>query len=193
MKSISSFLCLLTAILCFAQSAQAQYTDQIHRNRDGFVDRIGQSLSDAELVDLIGEDIYFDTVIGARKQYNAGRKLILGGAIGIGAGYLAASYGSYLILASQGRRVAYDDNYYGYYHQYDYTDSSPFGTVAGSLLAISGYAALISGFLALDAGIPLKIIGQSRLNWVENNYNERQAWSVQLGPTPSGVGIAVRF
>ena len=53
----------------------------------------GRRLSDDELIDLIGEDIYFNTVVGARKQYNVGRKLLVGGLIGMGAGYLAASTG----------------------------------------------------------------------------------------------------
>ena len=58
---------------------------------------------------------------------------------------------------------------------------------------VLGSIATALGGTALSVGIPLKAIGQSRLNWVENDYNEHQGYSIHFGSTPSGVGIALRF
>ena len=183
---------LFAAFLCLTQNANAQYA-QIHRDGDTFVNNTGQTLSDAELIDLVGERIYFDTVVGARKQYNAGRKLITGGLIGMGTGYLAASLGTYMLVKNSGSTVyyyRYNDNYPD---RYDYREPDSLGAVTGALLAVTGYAALMSGYLAINAGIPLKIIGKSRLNWVENEFNERPAVTCQFGPTPHGVGLSLQF
>ena len=184
---------LLAAILCFAQNASAQYA-RIHRDGARFVDNRGVTLTDDDLINLIGEDIYFDTVVGARKQYNAGRRLITGGLIGIGTGYLAASLGTYMLVTSSENSVRYYSANDNYPYRYDYDEPDPLLAVSGALLAVSGYVALFSGYCALNAGIPLKIIGKSRLNWVENDYNDRaRGYSLQFGPAPSGLGLTLTF
>ena len=190
MKRIVLLSCLLFACLFFPRNAQAQYAPQIHRDRDGFVGQDGRRLSDAELIDLVGEDIYFDTVVGARKQYNAGRKLLTGGLLGVGLGYLAASGGTYMLVDVSERRVRREMED-GRRHYNNWPES--FYAGAGTLLAITGYTALISGFMALDAGIPLKIIGQSRLNWVENDFNDRQRLTGRIGPAEHGFGLTLNF
>ena len=61
-------------------------------------------------------------------------------------------------------------------------------------LLASGYVATIAGGVVLTAGIPLKAIGQSRLNWVENDFNDRsRRASLRFGAAPSGVGLTLRF
>ena len=193
MKRILLIGGLLATLLCLAQNASAQYA-RIHRDGAGFVDNRGMTLTDDALIDLIGEDVFFDTVIGARKQYNAGRKLITGGLIGIGAGYLAASFGTYMLVASSESSVRYYSSNDNYPYRYDYDDPDPLQAVTGALLAAGGYIALFSGYCALSAGIPLKIIGKSRLNWVENDFNDRaRGYSLQFGPAPSGLGLTLTF
>ena len=193
MKRILLIVGLLAALLCSAQNANAQYS-RIYRDGARFVDNRGMTLTDDDLINLIGEDVYFDTVIGARKQYNAGRRLITGGLIGIGTGYLAASLGTYMLVASSENTVRYYSANDNYPYRYDYDEPDPLQAVTGALLAVSGYVALFSGYCALNAGIPLKIIGKSRLNWVENDYNDRaRGYSLQFGPAPSGLGLTLTF
>lgn len=190
MKRIVLLSCLFAACLFSPRNAQAQYAPRIHRDHDGFVTQDWRRLSDDELIDLVGEDIYFDTVVGARKQYNAGRKLLTGGLIGIGAGYLAASGGTYMLAEISERRVRREmEDGRRYYNNWP----ESFYAGAGALLAITGYTALISGFMALEAGIPLRIIGQSRLNWVENDFNERQGLTCRFGPADHGFGLTLTF
>ena len=185
MKKILLLCGLVAAFLCLAQNANAQYIpDQIHRDGAGFVDNHGMVLSDQEIIDLVGEDIYFDTVVGARKQYSAGRNLIRSGAITAGAGFLGFMTGVVLVAYSE---TGYDRVAQTYY------DVDGTGAL-GAVLVITGGLAATAGCLLLDAGLPLKIIGQSRLNWVENDYNDRsRGYSLHVGAAPHGVGLTMSF
>ena len=199
MKRILLACGLAAALLGLSQNASAQY-NQIRRDGTNFVDQTGRTLSDQALIDLVGEDIYFDTVVGARKQYNVGRKLIRGGAIGLGAGFLSAVGGAALLMASTSEPVIYYDHDYGFQANYPdrdyyYDDSGDrLGALTGGILLIGGYVAMITGSLVLEAGIPLKIIGKSRLNWVENDFNDRsREASLRFGAAPSGLGLTLTF
>ena len=175
---------IIAAFLCLAQNANAQYLPtQIHRDRANFVDERGRTLSDSELIDAIGADIFQETVVGARKQYTAGRKLLVSGIAGLGVG-VAGMLGGAAIIASAGPHQNSNNEVY-----FDDNDKA----ATGGLVVLLGSVATALGGTALSVGIPLKVIGQSRLNWVENDYNERHAASLHLGATPNGVGLAFRF
>ena len=183
MRNLTIFCGLVAAFLCLAQNANAQYLPaQIHRDGDGFVDEHRRGLSDSELIDAIGIDIFEDTVIGARKQYNAGRKLITGGAIAAGAGLLSWLGGMASIAAAGATQRSNGELYF--------EDDAL--AVGGALMIVSGGIAMSLGSCALSAGIPLKVIGQSRLNWVENDYNDRN-YSLHVGAAPHGVGLTLNF
>ena len=169
--------------MCLVQNANAQYLpDRIHRDGDRFVDDRHRVLSDNELIDAVGIDIFEETVVGARKQYNAGRKLVISGAIGAGAGMTGLLTGVVMLAAS----MATDSS------GRTYVAEEELG-FAGGMLTILGGTALGLGATALSAGIPLKVIGQSRLNWVENDYNERQNYTLHVGAAPHGVGFTLNF
>lgn len=190
MKKMLLISGLFAAFLCLAQSAHAQYVPQIHRDGADFVDQAGRTLSDQDLIGLVGDEVYFDTVVGARRQYNAGRKLFIGGAIGMGIGLTSIIGGAFLIADSGGvERSKYFDSDQV---RHDYGDDS--GAMAGAALFIGGYVATIVGGGALTVGLPLSIIGKSRLNWVENDYNNRsREASLRFGYAPSGVGVTLQF
>ncbi len=184
MKRILIISGVIAAFLSLAQNASAQYRPaQIHRDRADFVDEHRRILSDSELIDAVGVDIYEETVLGARKQYTVGRKLVVSGAAGLGVG-IAGIAGGAAIVASAGPHKNANDQVY-----FDDEDKA----ATGALVMVIGSVATALGGTALTVGIPLKIIGQSRLNWVENDYNDRQRISLNVGATPSGVGLALRF
>ena len=175
---------LVAALLCLTQTVNAQYLpNQIHRDGASFVDERGRELSDSELIDAIGADIFQETVIGARKQYTAGRKLLISGIAGTGVGLLGIVGGAVLVAAAGPHENANNEIYF------DDRDKAE----AGAVVLTIGSLATALGATALSAGIPLKVIGQSRLNWVENQYNEQRGYTLHIGATPSGVGLAVRF
>ena len=183
MKNLTIIGGLIAAFLCFAQNASAQYLpSQIHRDGDSFVDEKGHTLSDRQLIDAIGSNIYQETVVGARKQYNAGRGLIIGGAIGTGVGLLGTFSGLIMIAA------AAETDKYG---ETRITDDDL--AYAGAAVMSTSLVAVALGGVALSTGIPLKAIGQSRLNWVENDYNSHRGYTLNVGATPHGVGLALRF
>ena len=175
---------LVAAFLCLTQNANAQYLPaQIHRDGASFVDERGRTLSDSELIDAVGVDIFTETVIGARKQYTAGRKLLISGIAGLGVGVAGVVGGSLLVAAAGPHQNANNEVYF------DDPDKAEVGAV---VVLISSLATALGG-TALSAGIPLKVIGQSRLNWVENNYKEQRGYTLHVGAAPSGFGLSVRF
>lgn len=197
MKRFAILCGLVVALMCLTQNAKAQYV-QIHRDGAGFVDNRGTHLSNQEIRDLVGEDVYFDTVVGAQKQYRIGRNLIRGGAITAGAGLASALTGVVILAAnSEDRLVYYDDVQYPGHVQYRervYDDEDEFACATGAIFLVGGYVAMLTGAALLEVGIPLKIIGQSRLNWVENDYNEySRNVSLHVGAAPHGVGLTLRF
>lgn len=185
MKKSTIILGVIGALMCLAFNANAQYIpSQIHRDRANFVDNRGYTLSDQELIDLVGEDVFFDTVVGARKQYSAGRKLVISGAAGLGVG-LVGILGGAVMFAAAGPEQASNGQVY--------VDDEDLA-LAGSVTMVLGSIAAALGGTALTVGIPFKAIGQSRLNWVENEYNDRaRGYSFHVGSTPHGIGLTLNF
>ena len=197
MKRLALLCGLVAVFMCLTQSAKAQYA-QIHRDGAGFVDGRGMYLTNQEIRDLVGDDVYFETVVGAQKQYRVGRNLIRGGAITAGAGLASALTGVAILAAnSEDRLVVYDDVQYPGHVQYRervYDDEDEFAYATGAIFLVGGYIAMFTGATLLEVGIPLKIIGQSRLNWVENDYNDySRNVSLHVGTAPHGVGLTLRF
>ena len=185
MRKSIIFCGIVMVFMCLTHSANAQYIPaQIHRDGAAFVDEHGRTLSDNELINAIGEDIFEDTVTGARKQYKAGRPLVISGGIGLGVG-LAGIIGGVAMVGAANPYQSSDGQVY--FDDYDLAE-------AGAVVTALGVVAAALGGTALTVGIPLKAIGQSRLNWVENDYNERAGgYSLHIGSAPHGVGLTLNF
>ena len=69
------------------------------------------------------------------------------------------------------------------------------GAQAGSPYITGGLIATGVGLAALGAGIPLWVIGGTRMSKITDSFNQSQSSSAQLtfGSTPSGVGLSLRF
>ena len=70
---------------------ERQYATSLHREKGNLVDGRGLVLSDNEVLNLIGDEIYNETYVGAKKQCKAGRTLIWSGAAGMLAGAKSSS------------------------------------------------------------------------------------------------------
>ena len=171
---------LLVALLAMgAGLAQAQINaDMLMRVKGQLADAEGNVLSDAEVLDLIGAQIYNETYVGATKQYNAGKQLIAWGIVGSGAGLLSAMIGGviYALGANEG----------------NYTLAQ-----LGGITLYGGALLMSVGSSLLAAGIPLNVIGKSRLNWIADDYNGKQEPPVTLRLTGcsagTGLGLAIVF
>lgn len=182
MKKILIISGIIAAFLCLSQNANAQYAGPLHRDGAYLADQRGNILSNHEVLSLIGQDIYDQTYVGAQKQRKAGKTLIwsgIGGLVGGGVLYGAG-------LAKIADKVTQNSSKEEIQKALEANPGSAGMILGGTLL-------MVAGGVALDAGIPLAIIGKKRLDWVADNYNGRKNLAYQIGATPSGVGLAVRF
>jgi hypothetical protein len=152
-------LVLTTLCLCHCLYAQSSLT-----YRGGkFYGNDGRVLSDANMLNLVGRDVYYDTYVDARRQLRLGKTLAFTGIGVFSAGLAATIVGAY---------TGYDAIYY------------------------SGAAVSVVGGALIDAGIPIWVIGSSRLHWIESDYNKKHA-SVQvqlsLVVVNGGIGLSARF
>ena len=134
---------------------------------------------------MVGQDIFDQTVIGARKQYKSGNKLIWGGIAGILAGTAGVVY-SIVKLNDAG------------YTNVDLTSPDDIKEILDKDPSIAalylGSSALTSlGGTAFTAGVVLKTIGKKRLNWVEDQANAARGYSLNVGTTPNGMGLYLTF
>ena len=178
-----AFLCgLVAALLCLAQNASAQYAGPIHRNGAYLADARGNILSNHEVLNLIGEQVYDETYVGASKQRKAGKTLIwsgigglVGGGVLYGAGFAKIADKVTRNSSKEEIQKALEDN------------PGSAGMILGGTLLMA------AGGVALDAGIPLAIIGKKRLNWVADDYNAKKGLTYRIGATENGVGFALNF
>ena len=169
-----AFFCgLVAALLCLTQNANAQYA----RKGNHIVDSNGVALSNQEIIDLVGNDVYEQTVIGAWKQYKTGSSLITGGILGICAGLAGSG-----LTGVKAGKAGYNDL------------QTAVGNDASIAALYLGSSALISaGGAALSGGIVLKTIGKKRLNWVSEECNNASNVSFNVGATSNGVGLTLNF
>ena len=179
MKHVVLFL--VSLFVLGASFAQAQVKpDCLTVKKGQFFDQNGSVISSSQLQQIIGNQVYNDTYVGALKQYKTGKSLILWGAIGAGIGWLG-----YIGCAG-----AYA-NKYGTTFKNGQMPEDPLlaGMLGGAVIGSLGSA-------ALAAGIPLNVIGKKRLNWIADDYNGK-ASNVSLKVTGSpvgyGLGLALNF
>lgn len=191
MKKVLILCGLVAAFMCLSQKAEAQIAPGYFYVENGQIVTLdGYALSDHEVYDLVGADIYHDTYVGARKQYTVGRRLIKGGAITLGVGLGATATG--FVMTAIGAADAVDANNDGQLSN----DEVPGVAIMGILTMYSGITAAAIGSVLLDAGIPLTIIGKSRLNWVAEQVaypSGQNEWSLRFGNTPNGLGLTLNF
>ena len=172
MKRIAILCGIIAALLCLTQNASAQYA----RKGANIVDKNGYVLSDSQLINVAGQDVFDQTVIGARKQYKAGKSLITGGILGIGAGLAGA-----VLTGVKAGKSGYSD-----------LDTAVQNDASIAAMYLGSTALASLGGTAISGGIILKIIGKKRLDWVSEECN-RATLTYHIGATPSGVGLAINF
>lgn len=144
---------------------------QIRYRGGNLVDSEGNVIKPEDIRFYIGNQIYEDTYVGARKQLRSGKTLVW-----IGAPVAVA--GIVMMIAGL-NSMEYDDGEY-----YDY------GLYSAGLLAG------LAGSTCIDVGIPLLVIGKKRLEWIADDYNGRLHGSRRqpyISTSSKGFGIALNF
>ena len=185
MKKLFVICILLVASFGFAQEVKAQYAGPITRQDANLVDQSGHILTDSEIIGLVGNDIFEETVVGARRQLQAGKALIIGGAASIGTGLVFAVFTG---VAMANNSAQYDrdmrDGRRDDFYTYGYAPALYFCSVAFTSL----------GLTVLSGGIAFRAIGKGRLGWVADQCNSHKTVAtLEWSATPAGAGIVMRF
>lgn len=170
---ISVILSILLLIAAWPVYAQVP-DNTLFRRGSNLVDGSGTILTDAEVLDLVGDPIYSESYLGAKKDYKTGRALIWSGAAGIVVGLVSVPVGRYCIARG-------------------FVTIEPAAIFGGAVAYYGGIVLASAGLIALCGGIPLSIQGKRGLNRLVDEYNAGSALTYDVGATPNGVGIVVRF
>jgi len=176
---------LLLALLPAFQ-ARAQYVPQrIEQEKGRLLDDKGEVMPDFMVQRLVGDQIYEDTYLGARKQYKTGKRLIVPGLIGMGVGVAATGVAT----------VKFFSNYIEMWGPPTEDSWAHLGEATDSVSWIyRGIGIVGVGYAMFTAGLIFKTIGWKRLEWVADEYNEGQkAPSVRIGQGQYGAGLVINF
>lgn len=119
----------------------------------------GKILSNEEVLNLVGNDIYSNTYVGAIRQERLLKPLVISGGV-VATVSLGLMIAGFVILQNG------EWGYSGYY------------LVPGCILFAAGNGALATG-------ITFHTIGKSRLNWIADQYNSHQNKKVSLSIVPN--------
>lgn len=191
MKKIIVLVIAAVAFIASSVVANAQYRPStLNQHRAGLEDENGHTLTDQEVFELIGEDVYNQTYVGATKQYKTGKILTIVGAATTGVGLVGTIAGSVATAyAIENGHVTYETKN-GKRVVKDFDNKAALAVVGFA----GGVALLAAGDICLSVGIPLQIIGKKRLNWIADEYNHSNySANIRFGAGQYGTGVVLSF
>ena len=191
MKKIIVLAIAAIAFIASGVTANAQYRPStLSQHRAGLEDENGHTLTDQEVFELIGEDVYNQTYVGATKQYKTGKILTIVGAATTGVGLVGTIAGSVATAyAIENGHVTYETKN-GKRVVKDFDNKAALAAVGFA----GGVALLAAGDICLSVGIPLQIIGKKRLNWIATEYNHSNySANIRFGAGQYGTGVVLSF
>ncbi len=191
MKKIIVLVIAAVAFIASSVVANAQYRPStLSQHRAGLEDENGHTLTDQEVFQLIGEDVYNQTYVGATKQYKTGKILTIVGAATTGVGLVGTIAGSVATAyAIENGHVTYETKN-GKRVVKDFDNKAALAAVGFA----GGVALLAAGDICLSVGIPLQIIGKKRLNWIADEYNHSNySANIRFGAGQYGTGVVLSF
>ena len=191
MKKIIVLVIAAVAFIASSVVANAQYRPStLNQHSAGFEDENGHTLTDQEVFELIGEDVYNQTYVGATKQYKTGKILTIVGAATTGVGLVGTIAGSVATAyAIENGHVTYETKN-GKRVVKDFDNKAALAAVGFA----GGVALLAAGDICLSVGIPLQVIGKKRLNWIATEYNHSNySANICFGAGQYGTGVVLSF
>lgn len=191
MKKIIVLVIAAVAFIASGVTANAQYRPStLSQHRAGLEDENGHALTDQEVFQLIGEDVYNQTYVGATKQYKTGKILTIVGAATTGVGLVGTIAGSVATAyAIENGHVTYETKN-GKRVVKDFDNKAALAAVGFA----GGVALLAAGDICLSVGIPLQIIGKKRLDWIATEYNHSNySANIRFGAGQYGTGVVLSF
>lgn len=191
MKKIIVLAIAAVAFIASGITANAQYRPStLSQHRAGLEDENGHALTDQEVFQIIDEDVYNQTYVGACKQYKTGKILTIVGAATTGVGLVGTIAGSVAtVYAIENNHVTFEEkDGQKVVKEYDNKAAlAVLGLAAGATL-------LAAGDICLSVGIPLQVIGKKRLNWIATEYNHSNySANIRFGAGQYGTGVVLSF
>ena len=189
-------LFLLTALLLAGGfGASAQWAPDALTYKRGHLRDGKQVLTDLEVREIIGEEIFQETYVGARKQYKAGLGLLIGGGVVTLSGAIICNRAEsfikdrgkgtlWAIIKTSWNKGSMDD--VG-------LDQAAEDVTKGIVWYFCGAGVSYVGTTLLKFGIPFYAVGRKRLEWIADDYNRRNAPSLEITATPFGPGLRLQF
>lgn len=181
---MKKILLAVMLMLLPAFAALAQYVpSQIEQSKGRLLDDNGEVMPDFMVKRLVGDEIFEETYLGAVKQYKAGKWLMLGGGLVVGAGVAVSgvSLGVFFV------------NYVNIWKGENLWDSF---SQAKDVLSwfYRGFSIAGLGASVFTMGIIFKTVGWKRLEWVAEEYNNgRPAVTLRFGAGEYGTGLVLNF
>ena len=165
---LTILFCILFALPSFSQVLPDGYLK--YKRGDYYLN--GAKLDHTGIETILGTDIYQNSYKSAKTERTLGNVFIIAGGIAAGYGLAGGVYGE----------VMKDPNLVGA-PRFSQTLINVFWGVAGT------------GAALLVAGIPLKIIGNNRLEKIADDYNIKHynSPSLSMGITGNGIGLTFNF
>ena len=175
---LAMLLLLVPAFVALAQYIPAQ----IEQSKGRLLDDNGEVMPEFMVARLVGEDIYQNTYLGAVKQYKTGKRLIVGGLAGMGAGAVVSGISLGVFVSDYIKIWGGTKNIW-----------ESFSGAKDSVSWIyRGFSIIGVGYSVLSAGLIFKTIGWKRLEWVADEYNSHPA-TLEFGVGEFGTGLVFRF
>ena len=191
MKKIIVLAIAAVAFIASSVVANAQYRpSSLSQHRAGLEDENGHELTDQEVFQLIGEDVYNQTYVGASKQYKTGKILTIVGAATGGVGLVGTIAGAVATTyAIEHNHVTFEEKN-GQKVVKDMDNKAALAVVG----LVGGVTLLSAGVVCLSAGIPLNVIGKKRLDWIATEYNHNNySANIRFGAGRYGTGVVLSF
>ena len=131
----------------------------------------GKQLYEGELRDYFNAD-EFETINGAMRQRSAGKGLLIAGGAIIGAGVLSIIPSAAIYLDSV---ACQDIDWVAYRFMY------------------ASISLMVAGNIMIAIGAPFYCVGNSRLNWAAESYNNRYQPNLSFAAGKYGPGLVFRF
>ena len=190
-------LCTITLLIAAECFVSAQTRAPLDRRLGNLVDGEGIVLTDAEVLDLIGEQVYYETYLGAKKQCETGRTLKWIGVAGTAVGQSAMAIGSFSAVLRI-FSIFIPKSYNNPQHP-DIPTSENNAQHAedrfqlAEILIDGGAIVSCLGVVCFSTGVTFSLIGKNRLEWIADDYNSNRNLTWSVGATPNGVGVVLKF
>ncbi|MBQ0044815.1 MAG: hypothetical protein KBT05_07325 [Bacteroidales bacterium] len=160
---------IILAVVLGSIAANAQIASEMYRHRNNlYID--GEKLSSEQVLGLIGSEKYYDTFVGAQKQYRSGKALVISGACTLGVG---------IVVSGIGLGGLDSDTY-----------------VCGMAINILGSLLLDAGIPLLCIGksrINWCSQDYNKSNFADSHDEHSPAVAISFGAQQHGTGISLRF